>query len=1204
MYLRAASTTSSSDAPSTTASCTAHQAAVAKDIVTPPATPADFMAVHSINDSTAGSTTPLQQQCEKRSRRRTTAAQLAILEPAFARDSHPKKQRRAQLAEESGLSERSVQIWFQNKRAKVRHVGNDAPAAAEAVDRPLAMPSRKRGRPMTRRNSLKRAPASQGSPRRQQSSSPILGSTSRDSSQDPAEPLNSEPDPVQYPTPEVPAESRRGIAAAAGPPPPLSQYPPLRPQQHAGSAFVSPVSAGLPPPNRQLATAAAASPFNPFNPFYHYHPALDVICLSVDCTAIGTWHRFALSETTDLYTEVDLYQAVIRTTFVEESCQLRITSRLQHMTSLRLETRITTLGDTVASLTIEFVAPPFFELLLAETGTWAPCHDFTENAQASQCFTHTFQGPDADIRAELRTLAAKSPIIYNAMYTRCLATSSSIVERGAALAACRGNLMPAAPSVAAATTGQPASSPAATPWTLQQHPSLVVAPLQSYPPPYPSTSQPPPAQGDRERYLPMYPRHPGLAFYPDSKQKYGTSLFATMSALFLAGRVGARHQFKRRREKAARRPMPRALAVPPRRKHTLQRILALAANIKPLSTTTKTIPAAATTTTPTALDIKPLGPSAVTTSTAGEETASLSTASVSTPFAERKQPETEDKTEEAQQRSKARKAAEKKAKQQPEQQSRLRKLPRQQRTPPVPAGAATSASSAPVVELTNPPTPATPAVGPRSTTTPLITRCLYDPKNITNTWSGMQYTAGAKPAGIMNRRGVTCYINACMQVLAHTPAFARALLSGPLQGEHKCGEGSGAAANSSHHPLRKKTKINKKNNARKSTTSSSEPPAAPKPCIACKTRADICAILNPQGGNKGSILCSKISAHPQSVAGPAFDLHTEHDTAEFRMLLLSRLREDCLRTVPDATKLDADSKETTIVDAIFGGKTSTTLQCACGVSTRRTSYAMDLLVNVTKGKTPVPLADLIRESLAPETIEGYKCDTCQKHRTVHKHTRISDPGANFTIQLGRWDPFTGNKRTRRVVFPATLDLAPYLTAAVRPAQKNNNNNNNKAEYRLYAVTKHIGASLTDGHYTASVKRPDGQWVHCDDTSIRGTTLERVLAEQDKVYTLHYQRVEQPAHHHDHGDHHHHLHHHGAIVDGGNDCSATTPPTPLWSSLATKKRKAGSEDGGGASSPGTAEKKLRTMRNGVPPPRQAQQQRAAMRGANGRRQRGR
>ncbi|KAJ3155395.1 hypothetical protein HDU86_004297 [Geranomyces michiganensis] len=289
------------------------------------------------------------------------------------------------------------------------------------------------------------------------------------------------------------------------------------------------------------------------------------------------------------------------------------------------------------------------------------------------------------------------------------------------------------------------------------------------------------------------------------------------------------------------------------------------------------------------------------------------------------------------------------------------------------------------------------------------------------------------------------------------------MLNGPPQGPHKCGGDNGPAKDS---------------------------------CISCRTRKDICAILNTSGG-RAKIVESVISKRPQAVAGRAFDLKTEHDTAEFRMLLLSRLREDCLQAVPDAAQLDPDSKDTTLIDAIFGGKSLTTLQCACGVATRRTTYAMDLVVNVTKGKGPVPLDDLIRESMATETIEGYKCDNCGQNRTVTKTTRIQDPGANFTVQIGRWDPFTGSKRSRRVQFPEHLDLAPYLAV------------HKKAKYRLYAVTHHHGMSLKMGHYTASVRRPDGRWVYCDDATVRHTTIDQVLNEQSTAYTLHYQRMDTP-----------------------------------------------------------------------------------------------
>jgi len=56
----------------------------------------------------------------KKKRQRTSPDQLAILEQIFQTDKMPNQQTRVQLAEQLGMSSRRVQIWFQNKRAKVK----------------------------------------------------------------------------------------------------------------------------------------------------------------------------------------------------------------------------------------------------------------------------------------------------------------------------------------------------------------------------------------------------------------------------------------------------------------------------------------------------------------------------------------------------------------------------------------------------------------------------------------------------------------------------------------------------------------------------------------------------------------------------------------------------------------------------------------------------------------------------------------------------------------------------------------------------------------------------------------------------------------------------------------------------------------------------------------------------------------------------
>jgi len=63
----------------------------------------------------------------KKKRQRTSPDQLAILEQIFQTDKMPSQQTRVQLADQLGMSSRRVQIWFQNKRAKVKrgHGGKD-----------------------------------------------------------------------------------------------------------------------------------------------------------------------------------------------------------------------------------------------------------------------------------------------------------------------------------------------------------------------------------------------------------------------------------------------------------------------------------------------------------------------------------------------------------------------------------------------------------------------------------------------------------------------------------------------------------------------------------------------------------------------------------------------------------------------------------------------------------------------------------------------------------------------------------------------------------------------------------------------------------------------------------------------------------------------------------------------------------------------
>ncbi|CAO3587671.1 unnamed protein product [Absidia cylindrospora] len=57
-----------------------------------------------------------------RKRTRATAEQLAVLEDMFAVNVSPNSKIRKQLADQLQMTDRSIQIWFQNRRAKVKHM--------------------------------------------------------------------------------------------------------------------------------------------------------------------------------------------------------------------------------------------------------------------------------------------------------------------------------------------------------------------------------------------------------------------------------------------------------------------------------------------------------------------------------------------------------------------------------------------------------------------------------------------------------------------------------------------------------------------------------------------------------------------------------------------------------------------------------------------------------------------------------------------------------------------------------------------------------------------------------------------------------------------------------------------------------------------------------------------------------------------------
>ncbi|KAF3483645.1 homeobox domain-containing protein [Arthroderma uncinatum] len=88
----------------------------------------------------------LTQQQKNHKRQRATQDQLVTLEMEFKKNPTPTAAVREQIAENINMTERSVQIWFQNRRAKIKMIakrgietGEDCDAVPESMRRYLAL---------------------------------------------------------------------------------------------------------------------------------------------------------------------------------------------------------------------------------------------------------------------------------------------------------------------------------------------------------------------------------------------------------------------------------------------------------------------------------------------------------------------------------------------------------------------------------------------------------------------------------------------------------------------------------------------------------------------------------------------------------------------------------------------------------------------------------------------------------------------------------------------------------------------------------------------------------------------------------------------------------------------------------------------------------------------------------------------------------
>ncbi|GAB5588430.1 hypothetical protein Unana1_03330 [Umbelopsis nana] len=333
-----------------------------------------------VGSTSSNSNAPVSGTTPKK-RTRATPEQLAVLEKTFMTNTSPNSRMRSSLAQELGMTERSIQIWFQNRRAKVKNMAKRAAILQEEAMRAQFMAASGYMRfypPGYQPRQGHYRPAIPQNYRRARSSSDVMGAV----------------------------RERARMRAHS-----------------VGGGLLNQMSNDMMPPPTATPWSAHYSPYHQQQPQHYQHqppppsvPEIDiadrhVMLGSLDffpatTLTIGTWKRMRI-QSADLLCH---YSLPLR----------RMIWHIQEQQRFKIEfpfdsiDRIVLVQDgDIGRMDIQVRDPLNVVEFYMETGTladgsiqWTQCRDFTEGREASQQLIHSIEGYGMELSKQLTRLAS------------------------------------------------------------------------------------------------------------------------------------------------------------------------------------------------------------------------------------------------------------------------------------------------------------------------------------------------------------------------------------------------------------------------------------------------------------------------------------------------------------------------------------------------------------------------------------------------------------------------------------------------------------------------------------------------------------------------------------------------------------------------------------------------------------------------------
>ncbi|XP_073131838.1 ubiquitin carboxyl-terminal hydrolase 18 [Henckelia pumila] len=224
----------------------------------------------------------------------------------------------------------------------------------------------------------------------------------------------------------------------------------------------------------------------------------------------------------------------------------------------------------------------------------------------------------------------------------------------------------------------------------------------------------------------------------------------------------------------------------------------------------------------------------------------------------------------------------------------------------------------------------------------------------------------------------------------------------------------------------------------------------------------------------------------------------QEDAHEFMRFAIDTMQSVCLDEFGGEKAIHPSYQETTLIQHIFGGRLQSQVICTkCNNVSNQFENLMDLTVEIHGDAES--LEECLDQFTAKEWLHGdnmYKCDGCNDYVLAWKRLTIRHAPNILTIALKRFQSGRFGKLNKRVTFPETLDLSPYMGELA----------DGNDIYKLYAVIVHVDMLNASyfGHYICYIKDFRGNWYMIDDCKVVKADLDEVLSQG--AYMLLYSRI--------------------------------------------------------------------------------------------------